>query len=291
MNVILYSLEATKSKSILSSAARQDRKFGIRQLITSDLLKNSGNSTDYLQKTAATWQNIPYDNLRLIRPVESLLGAFFKSNVSIFVFEQTHRDLPASEGEITLNIVAYSPIGIEDIFEVSFAKLRDVFSGRKIKLLTHSSLLLFPFDKGSNDIFSTDLKVRACFLRPVLLEKKDSIKLIVVLGLTIALYALDAAMSSNGSSLKLAAVFVQNILTLGAAGSDSIYKILWGACLAYVIFDFFLLSLIPWVFTRKAYSIKVDNLASVIEDRDRALSFSEQVDAQPKLARPPVIGS
>lgn len=283
MNVILYSIEVSKSKLPWH---RADAKNGINSLVSIDLLRNSQDAANYLEDIRTTWRELPHANLRLIRPAEALIGGFVKSNVSVFVFVQSHRALPPSAGEITLNVIAFSPIRIEEIFEISYKKLNEVFSKRRLKLLTNSHLLLFPFDKGQEDVFSATLKIRACLSRPTLLNKKDSLKLIFVLFATLALYVLDGAMATN-SSLGKFALTLQNLLTMNKDGSDKFYPVLWGACLTYLILDFLLLRLCPWLVTRRGYAIQIDNLSSVIDDQDRPLNLVSQETGVPPLSRPP----
>jgi len=284
MNVALYSVEVSTRKRcpvwVLDLLGK--KTLPIRQQVADSLRADAGATADYQKAAQKAWERLNYPELKVVRPPTLVLGHFTKKNVQVFVFEQSQEEL-TSKAEVTLNVIAISAVGIEQMFDVSLSKLKQVFRKGNVELLTDSHLLVFPFNSKDGDIYGQNLKIRASFEKRPFLEPREWIKLAFVFFLTVVSIILSQrASSADARELD----FIWGVLPLD---EELFSKSLLTACIFYLILDLIPLRIVPRFFEKGGVQIKIRDLSSVLETKERSLVASAIEDAKPAALAPPAL--
>lgn len=255
MNVIKFTFEIKKRYNFLS-------KKNIVELVN-EKIKAEFSDTQYLKKCRDKWEQLDYSGVKSLKPKNSIHSFYTEKNVQIFAFSYSNqKNELVNDHSITLEIIAIGDMTVDNLLNISFKKLVNVYNSFEIycKHIGETRIYIFPFSTENKDIYSYDLKIRAQILKPFGLGKNDIIKWILFAFILVGsgIYYFTIKDSKDQEALK-------NIL-LSVIGSS----------IFFILTDVILLILLPLITRGKSRIVQINDLSSVVETNPNILTTNNQ---------------
>jgi len=247
MNVIKFDIEVKKYEKSYKLQFWRTNKSG--QSIKKDISKIFEESSDftgeYWAALKAEWENLSHASLKNLNSVNFLVGYFTVNNTKVFLFELNTAGI-SGMNNISIQAYAFGLLPIEDILNETFTHIKKVLSALECSLIDNSHIYIYPYNSKEKDIESPDLKIKAYLNSNVQYKRKDYIRLVVVL--IISIVSLATAQSFGKTD-----------------DWRVIFRALFGSGMFYIFIDVLVSAIIPYFSSKNKKSVSIKDLSSVIE--------------------------
>lgn len=265
MNVIKYDIEIKKLKReyFFQFWRNKNDPNSVKQNIIKLFEEESDFEGIYQDALRNEWDNLDKQNIKNLNHSNFLVGYITVNNTKIFLFELDSTVI-TGKNNIAIQVYAFGPLPIENILNETFLKIKKVLNKLDSTLVNRSLIHIYPYNSGQQDIESTDLKIKAN-LNPVVKIKKTDVArwvLVIILSLICLVWSLSILETNPPSDIK------------------STLKSVFGSGIFYVLLDFIITIVVPYLTSQNKRTVTVDNLSSVLERTDEMDKLVKTEDLQ-----------